>query len=120
MCIRDSADVDAYILGWNQATFTETVLRQAAENEDMTRAGILAAANEITVDFQGLAPTQSWAGDLNDSVVRASNFYEIDASSATLDSLISGSGSAGYALLEEGFVGEVASGHRFTESCFTG
>lgn len=111
------ADADAYILGWTQAIFAETVLRHAAENGDMTRAGIATAANEVTVDFQGLAPTQSWTGAPNESVVRGSYLYRIDAAAATLDTAITESGSAGYVLLEENFVGEVAASHEFTEPC---
>ena len=111
------ADADAYILGWTQAIFAETVLRHAAENGDMTRAGIATAANEVTVDFQGLAPTQSWTGAPNESVVRGSYLYRIDAAAATLDTAITESGSAGYVLLEENFVGEVAASHEFAEPC---
>ena len=37
---------------------THAILEQAAANGDMTRAGIVAAANEVTVDYNGLAPTR--------------------------------------------------------------
>ena len=56
---------------------THAILDQAAVNGDMTRAGIVAAANEVTVDFGGLAPTQTWAGEPNDYIVRESYIYDV-------------------------------------------
>ena len=61
---------DAYVFGWTEAMVTQAILEQAAANGDMTREGIVAAANEVTVDFNGLAPTQTWTGDPNDYIVR--------------------------------------------------
>ena len=112
------AVADSYIFGWTEAIFTEAVLRQAAANGDMTRAGVVAAANQVTVDFQGLAPDQSWSGDPNDFVVRGSFIYDIDAAAATLETAITSPGSAGFVLLEDNFVGSVAQGHEFNEPCF--
>ena len=57
---------------------TKAILEQAAANGDMTRAGIVAAANEVEVDFHGLAPDQTWAGEPNDFVVRESYIYDVD------------------------------------------
>ena len=112
------AVADAYIFGWTEAIFTQAVLEQAAANGDMTRAGVVAAANEVTVDFQGLAPDQSWFGDPNDFVVRGSFIYDIDAAAATLETPITEPGSAGFVALEQNFVGEVAAGHEFNQPCF--
>ena len=39
---------DVYILGWTEAQITHAILEQAALNGDMTRAGIVAAANEVS------------------------------------------------------------------------
>lgn len=111
------AVADSYVFGWTEAIFTEAVLRQAAANGDMTRAGVVAAANEVTVDFQGLAPDQSWAGDPNDFIVRGSFIYEIDASTATLNTSITQPGSAGYSLVRENFVGTVAAAHDYDQPC---
>ena len=112
------AQADAYIFGWTEAIFTQAVLEQAAANGDMTRAGVVAAANEVTVDFQGLAPDQTWVGDPNDFVVRGSFIYDIDAAAATLETSITEPGSAGFVLLEDNFVGSVAQGFEFNEPCF--
>ena len=49
----------------------------------MTRAGVSAAAKEVTVDLQGLAPDQTWAGEPNDYVVRESYMYTPDSRSST-------------------------------------
>ena len=57
---------DVYILGWTEGLITKAILEKAAANGDMTRAGILAAANEVEVDFNGLAPPQTWSGEPND------------------------------------------------------
>ena len=43
----------------------------------MTRAGIVAAAKEVEVDFDGLAPDQTWAGEPNDFLVRESYIYDV-------------------------------------------
>ena len=68
---------DVYILGWTEGMITKAILEQAAANGDMTRAGIVAAANEVEVDFNGLAPAQTWAGDPNDFIVRESYIYDV-------------------------------------------
>ena len=68
-----------YILGWTEGQITQAILEQAAANGDMTRAGIVAAANEVEVDFDGLAPDQTWAGEPNDFLVRESYIYDVDA-----------------------------------------
>ena len=112
------AVADSYVFGWTEAIFTEAVLRQASSNGDLTRAGVVAAANEVTVDFQGLAPDQTWVGAPNDFAVRGSFIYDINVADATLETSITEPGSAGFSLLAENFVGEVAAGHEFNEPCF--
>ncbi len=112
------AIADSYVFGWTEAIFTEAVLRQASSNGDLTRAGVVAAANEVTVDFQGLAPDQTWVGEPNDFAVRGSFIYDITLADATLETSITQPGSAGFSLLAENFVGEVAAGHEFNEPCF--
>ena len=68
---------DVYILGWTEAMVTQAILEQAAENGDMTRAGIAEAAKEVEVSFDGLAPDQTWAGEPNDYIVRESYIYDV-------------------------------------------
>lgn len=112
------AQADTYVIGWTEGMFTEAVLRQAAENGDMTRAGVVAAANEISVDFQGLAPDQSWVGDPNDFAIRESYIYDIVAADATPTVSITEEGGSGLTLLQGPFAGSVAQGYEFTEPCF--
>ena len=47
---------DVYILGWTEGMITEAILEQAAANGDMTRAGIVAAANEVDRRLQRPRP----------------------------------------------------------------
>ncbi len=112
------AQADSYVIGWTEAMFTEAVLRLAAEKGDMTRQGVLAAANEVQVDFQGLAPDQTWSGNPNDFAVRATYLYDVVLADATVTTPITEPGSSGLKLVAENFVGDVAAGFEFTEACF--
>lgn len=109
---------DAYILAWTEGIWARSVLEQAAANGDLSREGIEAAAREVDVDFQDLAPAQSWRGDANEFVVRESYIYDIDLAVYDNVTLGEGGGSTGSVLLEGPYVGEVAADHEFTEPCF--
>jgi ABC-type branched-subunit amino acid transport system substrate-binding protein len=109
---------DAYILGWTEGMATKAILEQAAANGDMTRAGIVAAANEVVVDFEGLAPTQTWAGEPNDYVVRESYIYDIDAAEYVDEPLSTGAGRTGSVLLEGPYTGDVAAAYIYEGPCF--
>ena len=112
------AQADTFIVGWTEAIFTETVLRAAAESGDMTRAGVLAAANTVSVDFQGLAPDQEWFGDPNDFAVRESYIYDVVLADATVATPITEPGSSGLVLAEGPYVGDGAASFEFNEPCF--
>lgn len=112
------AQADSYVIGWTEAMFTEAVLTLATEKGDLTRAGVVAAANEVSVDFQGLAPDQTWSGDPNDFAVRGSYIYDVVLADATVTTSITEPGSSGLSLVAENFVGDVAAGYEFTEACF--
>jgi ABC-type branched-subunit amino acid transport system substrate-binding protein len=109
---------DVYILGWTEGLITKAVLEQAAANGDMTRAGIVAAANEVEVDFNGLAPPQTWGGEPNDFVVRESYIYDVTLANYNPVTLGEGSGSTGWELLEGPYVSDIAADYDFTEPCF--
>src|SRR5699024_9453884 len=69
---------DNYVIGWTQAQATHQILQLAAQNGDLTRAGITEAAKAVDVDFRGLAPEQSWAADdPNENIVRESYIYDV-------------------------------------------
>ena len=114
----DLAASDVYVLGWTEGLITKAILEKAAENGDMTRAGIVAAANEVEVDFNGLAPSQSWSGDPNDFVVRESYIYDVVLDQYNPIALGEGLGTTGWELLEGPYVGSVAEGYDFTAPCF--
>ena len=109
---------DVYILGWTEGLITQRILEQAAANGDMTRAGIVAAANEVSVDFNGLAPPQTWSGDPNDFVVRESYIYDVNLENFNMVTLGDGGGSTGWDLLEGPYVSDIVADYDFTEPCF--
>lgn len=115
----DLAVSDVYILGWTEGMITRAILEQAAANGDMTRAGIVAAANEVTVDFNGLAPTQTWAGEPNDFIVRESYIYDVSLDAYNPVTLGEGGGTTGWELLEGPYTGELATDFTYEGPCFT-
>jgi len=111
---------DVYLLGWTEAMVTQAILTKAAENGDMTRAGIVAAANEVTVDFDELAPSQTWQGEPNDYIVRESFIYDVDLAEYNPVSLGEGGGSTGWTLLEGPYVSPLAEEFVYEEPCYVG
>ena len=85
----------------------------------MTRAGVVAAANEVSVDLQGLAPNQSWGGAPNDFVVRESYMYDVSAADFTPDASVSDADAGtGFALVEGPFVSPTAADYVYESACF--
>ena len=115
----DAPISDVYIRGWAEAMATHQILEKAAENGDMTRAGVIAAANEVEIDFEGLAPNQSWGSDdLNENVVRESYLYDVDDTQFDVVKVSEEGGSTGNVLLEGPYVSDSAKDFDFTEPCF--
>ncbi|MBW3619463.1 MAG: ABC transporter substrate-binding protein [Actinobacteria bacterium] len=121
----DARVSDAAVLGWIEATIIDTVLRQAAENGDLTRAGILDAALSIdSIDFGGLQPTQTYAGEPNDYVLRESAMFkpnleyynEGGGASATY----ANGGNTGSELIQDFFASDLAANYDYQGACFTG
>lgn len=111
---------DVYIISWTEGYATQAVLEQAAANGDMTRAGIVAAFNEVEVDMKGLAPDQVWFGEPNDYIVRESYIYDVVLDNFTPGATVSDEGGTGFELLAGPYVGEVAGNYDFQEACFVG
>jgi hypothetical protein len=86
----------------------------------MTRAGIVAAANEVSVTFDGLAPDQSWQGDPNDYIVRESYIYDVTLDEYNPLPLGEGLGSTGWELLEGPYVSPLAEEYVFEGACYVG
>jgi ABC-type branched-subunit amino acid transport system substrate-binding protein len=109
---------DAYVFGWTEAQTAHAILEQAAANGDMTRAGIVAAANEVTVEYNGLAPTQTWSGEPNDYIVRETYMYDVDLAAFDLTPMGEGDGDTGTVLLEGPYTGELAANFTYEGPCF--
>ena len=101
---------DFFVTGWVAQYPIKAALTAAVANGDATKAGIAKAAAELTdVDYEGMIPSRSYAGDPNDSFPRESQVGGYNADSTT-----------GIATLQDFFVGPTAAGFDFTEPCFAG
>ena len=101
---------DSYIQGWIEGQAAHQALVRAAANGDLTRAGVVAAFNQITVDHEGLAPNQSWGGgDPNDTVVRESYSFDIVLDNYTSGATIAEGGDTGSVLLRGPWVSDILS-----------
>ena len=114
----DASWDDFYIISWIQGYVVQQILDQAISNNNITRAGVLAAANQITADLNGLAPNQSWVGNPNDNVVRETYLYDVDLSLYTPGATISDEdGNSGYRLIKGPYASETALNWEY-EPCF--
>jgi ABC-type branched-subunit amino acid transport system substrate-binding protein len=110
---------DYYVLGWINGLIVTQILEAAIANGDLTRAGVTEAAKEITVDLQGLAPDQTWAGEPNDYVVRESYLYRPDSTLYDASGTVSDvDGVTGYHLIKGPYVSPTAEEYDFQEACF--
>ena len=75
---------DGFVIGWIESIAMREVLETALAAGDLTRQGIVDAANSITdLDFQGLAPPQSYVGTPNDYVQRQIAVFQPDLAAYT-------------------------------------
>ena len=96
-----------YIAGWSMQYNIKAALEAAIANGDLTRAGILAAANSLTaVDYEGMIPEKSFVGTPAEIVERSSVVHRVDVNS-----------SDGLAVFQDLFVGPTAAGYPFTAPC---
>jgi hypothetical protein len=111
---------DTYIQGWVEGQAAHQALVRAAANGDLTRAGVVAAFNQITVDHEGLAPDQSWggAGDPNDTVVRESYSFDIVLDNYTSGATIAEGGDTGSVLLRGPWVSEITAAQVYEGACW--
>lgn len=116
----DATLSDTYIISWTEGFATQQLLEQAARNGDMTRAGVVAALQDVTVDNKGLAPNQTFSGEPNDYIVRESYIYDVSLEDFDAGATVSDEGAGTGFVLETGpYVGEIAGGYDFQEACFT-
>ena len=113
----DAPSSDFLVYGWTEAQLTEAILMKAADNKDLTRAGVVKAAFELEkVDFKGLAPPQSWKGNPNDYIVRES--YMFKPTLAQFKDGPIGVGNTGSKLLKGPFASEMAKTYDYKGPCF--
>jgi ABC-type branched-subunit amino acid transport system substrate-binding protein len=114
----DARASDAYVYGWTEAEITEAVLKKAAGDGDLTRAGVVKAAFELDkVDFGGLAPAQSWKGDPNSYIVRESYMFKPKLS-LYKEGTLAGGASTGLELVKGPFASDLAKNYDFKGPCF--
>lgn len=117
--LLDSGRVDqpisAYFEGFVEAQIMHAALQQAYDNGDMTRAGVLAAAKSLEeVDFNGLAPNETYVGSNNEQVQRVSGtIFRPDP--AALES----GESAGEEVLETNYTHPITEAFEFNEACYS-
>ena len=118
--IPDKPLSDLYAVGWTEAMATHQILETAAKNKDMTRAGVVAAANETVVNYQGLAPNQDYVGEVNDFIVRESYIFDIQADLFDIAATIADGESTGSVLLADGpIMSDQARDHVYEGACFS-
>ncbi len=114
----DNIADDVYIVSWIEGLIAQQVIENAIDNGDITRAGIVASANEVTVDLQGLAPNQNWGGSVDEQIVRGTFLYDVDLASFTPDGTVSDDNSnRGFTLIEGDYVSPTAAAWEY-EPCF--
>ena len=112
---------DVYIVAWTEGYATQQILEKAAANGDLTRAGVVAAAKDpsLEIDFKGLSPNQTFSGEPNDYIVRESYMYDVDISKFTAGGTVSDEDAAtGFTLLDGPFVSDTAANYDFQGACF--
>lgn len=120
----DRRPSDSFLLGWQEGLAFQAVLERAIENGDLTRSGVVDAANQLTgVNMQGMTQDQSWEGIPNDYVTRASAVYDPDLATYTAaggaDQTISQEGSSTGSLPMTGmFISDAAADFDFSAPCY--
>jgi ABC-type branched-subunit amino acid transport system substrate-binding protein len=108
--LGDVTPNEFYLAGWFWSYPLKAALEAAAENGDLTRAGLHEAAQNLEeVDFEGVLPEGSgnYAGGENEAASRASYISDIDPNSST-----------GLVPVAEAFTGPTAEEYEFTGPCY--
>ena len=100
--------------GFVEAQLMHAALQAAHDAGDLTQAGVLNAAKSLEdVDFNGLAPNETYVGEANEQLQRSSLIFQPDP-----EGLASGE-SAGETVLEAEYTSDIAANYEFTEACYT-
>ncbi len=96
-----------FVAGWESQYAIRAALQAAYEAGDLTKAGIAAAARSLAnVDYDGMMPSRSFAGDPNDVAPRETLIAKVDTSATDFTSVA-----------QDFFVGPTAKAYNFTEPC---
>jgi ABC-type branched-subunit amino acid transport system substrate-binding protein len=111
---RVEQPISAYFEGFVEAQIMHAALQAAYDAGDLTQAGVLNAAKSLdNVTFEGLGPDETFVGETNDQVQRASaTIWQPDP-----EALASGE-SAGESVLETNYTSSIAEAYEFTEACY--
>ena len=86
----------------------------------MTREGVVRAANETVIDYQGLAPNQSYAGEINDFIVRESYVFDTQADLFNVEATVADGGSTGSVMMAGGpIMSDITRDHVYEGACFS-
>jgi ABC-type branched-subunit amino acid transport system substrate-binding protein len=101
---------DGATAGWVWSYPLKAALEKAVEDGDITREGLLAAAESLTtVDYQGMLPdgAGNYAADPNDGVIRQSVISKPDPAAPTKVTIV-----------KEFFVGDTAKDFKLEKPCY--
>jgi ABC-type branched-subunit amino acid transport system substrate-binding protein len=101
---------EGHVAGWVFSYPLKAALQKAAENKDLTRAGLLAAVNSLTsVDYEGMLPAGAgdYGGTPNERVFRQSEIHKPDEAAPS-----------GVSELEPFFTGPTAKDFKLEKPCY--
>ena len=110
----DAPRIDYLIEGFIEGRILLEALNRAYENGDMTQAGVLAAAKSIEeLDFDGIAPNESYVGSANDRLQR-----QVWISRPDPEGLAAGTTGSGTRLTDPAYTHPVAAEYVFEQACY--
>jgi ABC-type branched-subunit amino acid transport system substrate-binding protein len=115
---------DDLIKGYLEFSAAKQILEHAAELEDLTPRGVLAARADLgRLDFAGIAPATVFADNLNDAATRATALYRPNKvtfdDQGGLSATFATEAASPYDLVEEFFVSDEAAVYSFDGPCYT-
>lgn len=109
----DTTPLDFYMEGYVEAKILHDALEVAYNAGDMTQAGVLAAAKSLeNVEFDGVAPAETFVGDSNTQVQRAIHIVKPDPEG------LAGGTSGGTMIVEHTYTSDIAANYDFQEACY--
>ena len=110
----DTTPLDFYMGGMVEAQMTHAALEAAYNAGDMTQAGVLAAAKAIeNLEFNGLAPNETYVGDANTQLQRAIHIIKPDPEG------LAGGTSGGTMIVEHSYTADIAANYDFQSACYS-